>query len=113
MKLKINRVILFAKDPIKLGEFYHLNFGLKYIGDPENKFWVELDGGSISIGLHAGGKPRTGRSNKIVFFSKNVTKARKELLELGLKMGAIKTFGRVQFCDGKDPEGNVFQISSR
>ena len=50
---------------------------------------------------------------KIVFGVKDVIKSKALIEERGLKMGNIITFGDLNFCDGKDPEGNVFQISSR
>jgi hypothetical protein len=35
------------------------------------------------------------------------------LLKKGVKMGALQTTENFHFCDGRDPEGNHFQVSSR
>ncbi|MEZ4824227.1 MAG: hypothetical protein R2942_18275 [Ignavibacteria bacterium] len=44
---------------------------------------------------------------------KDVAKAKALIESRGCKMGKIVTFGKLNFCDGSDPEGNKFQISNR
>ena len=36
-----------------------------------------------------------------------------ELESLGVDMAEIRRFGKVEMCDGSDPDGRRFQISSR
>lgn len=114
MHFKIKRLILFVKDVPAQSKFYRDVFGLKIKGDPSDKDWIELATGGISIGLHSGGKlNEAARPAKIVFFSDDVEAARTELIKRGVKMGKVMSSGSMQMCDGRDPEGNPFQISNR
>ncbi len=111
----VSRIMLFVEDMPKVAAFYRDVLGLPIVGDitPE---WVELQAGSCTVALHHASRPlheRGDASAKIVFGVKGVT-ACKELLESrGVTMGKIFTFDGISICDGKDPEGNLFQISSR
>ncbi len=111
----ITRVMLFVKDVPLVAAFYRDRLGLKLIGEIDPK-WVELDAGSCTIALHYAKQPLSERgepSGKIVFGVRDVP-AGKALLEgRGVRMGKISTFGDISLCDGWDPEGNLFQISSR
>lgn len=111
--LGINRIILFVKNPKALAELYSKKLGLKVRETAEDGKWIDLDAGGIRIGLHAGGKAKKSSTSKIVFFSKDVEATRKKLMAAGLKLSVVREFGRLRFCDGKDPEGNLFQISNR
>jgi hypothetical protein len=72
--------------------------------------WAELDG----IALHGGGRKRTGDcGHKLVLYARDVAKARAQSVARGAKLGPVRRFGNLQLCDGKDPEGNVVQISNR
>ena len=79
------------------------------------KEWLEFDAGSCTIALHHGGVEKKGRSKppKIVFYSADVAGSRAALVKKGVKMGPIQKTELFQFCDGRDPEGNDFQLSSR
>jgi len=83
---------------------------------------MELDTGGCRLAFHKrnGAKraivtPTGGRRNphKIVFYAKDVAKARKAVIARGGRMGEVKTWGKLRLCDGQDPEGHVFQISNR
>ncbi len=112
--LGINRIILFVKNPKAVAIFYSEKLGLKIRETSEDGKWIDLDAGGIRIGLHAGGKAkRVATNSKIAFFSKNVDATRKKLMATGVKLGVIHEFGDLRFCKGKDPEGNLFQISNR
>jgi predicted enzyme related to lactoylglutathione lyase len=116
VKLTIKRVILFVKDVPMVGAFYRDVLGLSEVVSPDDpKEWLEFDAGACTITLHHGGVATKGRSRppKIVFYSEDVEKTRTELIKKGVKMGAIQTTELFQFCDGRDPEGNHFQVSSR
>jgi hypothetical protein len=75
---------------------------------------VEFDGGGCSLALHKGGAARSSdRGPKVVFGTNDVKKSREILIERGAKMGKVKIFGPLNLCEGKDPEGNRFQLSNR
>lgn len=112
--LSVNRIILFVKSPKVVANFYSELLGLKIREASEDGKWIDLDAGGIRIGLHAGGKTKkTSPGSKIAFFSKDVPATRKKLMAAGVKLSVVHEFGNLRFCDGKDPEGNLFQISNR
>ncbi len=107
--------MLFVSDVIGVAGFYRDKLGLQPLGEvtPE---WVELKAGRCTIALHKVKKPlreRGDASAKIVFGVKDVPAGKAMLESRGVKMGKIHSFEGIDFCDGKDPEGNLFQISSR
>jgi catechol 2,3-dioxygenase-like lactoylglutathione lyase family enzyme len=112
---KITRIMLFVKDVPKVAAFYRDILGLSPIGDitPE---WVELDAGSCTIALHHAAKPLSERgdpSAKIVFGVFDVPAGKARLEAQGVRMSKVSSFSGIDICDGWDPEGNLFQISSR
>lgn len=111
----ISRVMLFVHDVPKVAAFYRDILGLKPLGEitPE---WVEMQAGNCNVALHKASKPlheRGEASAKIVFGVKDIPAAKAALEKLGVKMGKIHSFDGINICDGKDPEGNLFQVSSR
>ena len=50
---------------------------------------------------------------KVVFQVDDVPAAKAALEEDGVRMSEILTWEGIQFCDGRDPAGNPFQISTR
>ena len=112
---KMTRVMLFVKDVPKVAAFYRDLLGLSPLGEitPE---WVELEAGNCTVALHHASKPLSERgdaSAKIVFGVLDIPAARSLLESRGITMGKISSFSGIDICDGKDPEGNLFQISSR
>jgi catechol 2,3-dioxygenase-like lactoylglutathione lyase family enzyme len=108
MTLRITRVILFARDVPALLSFYRDVLGLRLRAQEEG--WAEFDAGGCRLALHRG---RPMKAAKIVFGSRSVARDRAGLLRRGARMGPVRIFGRLRFSDGRDPEGNVFQISNR
>ena len=51
--------------------------------------------------------------HKIVFYAQDVDAARAAVVARGAVMGAVRKFGTIALCDGQDPEGHVFQLSTR
>jgi hypothetical protein len=50
----------------------------------------------------------------LVFYAADVAAARAVLVKRGaVAMGKVISADRFDMCDGKDPDGNPFQISSR
>jgi predicted enzyme related to lactoylglutathione lyase len=116
MKLAVKRIILFVRDVPTVGTFYRDMLGLTEVVNPDDpKEWLEFSTGACTIALHHGGVETKGRSRppKIVFYSEDVEKTRATLIKKGVKMGAMQTTEDFQFCDGRDPEGNHFRVSSR
>lgn len=111
----MRRVILFVKDVPGLGAFYRDVLGLKIKPGPDDpKTWLEFDADGCSIALHDHGAPNTSkRAPKLVFYADDVNAVRNTLIVRGLKMGRVQSSDDLRFCDGKDPEGNPFQISNR
>lgn len=123
-KLTLNRIILFCYQIDKLKSFYTDNFNFLVAEDIPGQ-WVVLKTGQIEIALHKvgqeyepkDGKPFRVKSNtKLVFhISDNLEGFRKLLLDKGVLIDEIKSFKGINslFCDGEDPEGNMFQIEQR
>ena len=110
MKFKAARVILFTRQIDRMTEFYRDVMGLKVVTSEPG--WRELDAGGITIGLHAG-RPSPGKKGpKIAFLAKDVAKAREALVARGARFGKIAG-SKLQLCNGKDPDGNPIQLSSR
>ena len=112
--MDLSRVIIFTPDVIRLAEFYRSNFGLENVAEPGPE-WAELSSGRSNIAFHKYGEDVGGRNPwvKIVFGSKDVAAERKRLIEHGVEMSEVVEFGDIHLCDGRDPDGNWFQISSR
>ena len=112
MKLDLSRIILFTADVPRLADFYRDVIGLEVVG--EEAGWVELAAGPCTIALHAG-KARPGaRPPKLVFHAADVAAAKAALVKRGAEdLGPVKSARSFDMCDGRDPDGNPFQISSR
>lgn len=96
-------------------DFYSSTFGLKVVGDFNNE-WTEMNAGGCNIAFHNLPFEVEGSEDeavKIVFASNDVHAEKARLESLGIKMTEIFKFGEVEMCDGSDPDGHRFQISSR
>ena len=121
MSTPLNRIIIFVGNVEKCARFYRDVFGFTALPS-DTSDWIELDTGGCRLAFHKAHGPRgpidtpTGGAmnpHKIVFFAKDVEGTREAVIAGGAKMGDIRKFGKLVFCDGKDPEGHVFQISNR
>ena len=117
MSLKLKRVIIFTSKMDALTKFYGKQLGLSPRIDPrvDPSEWIEFDAGEARIALHkAHGKGnRVGGAMKLVFYAKDVVKARAALMRKKVKMGTVLRFGETVMCDGRDPAGNRIQVSNR
>lgn len=114
MKLKMFRIIYFTNKMKLMTEFYRDVIGLSPVeGEYDPSEFLEFDAGACTIALHKGSPGTPASRNKIVFYSDNVGKTREELISRGAKMGKFNPTSALHLCDGKDPEGNKFQISNR
>lgn len=112
--MDLSRVIIFTPDVRRLADFYHRMFALEFIGERSPE-WTELDAGGCSIAFHRIGEESDVRESwiKIVFGSMDVETDKLRLERLGVKMSDLVRFDGIDLCDGEDPDGNRFQISSR
>jgi catechol 2,3-dioxygenase-like lactoylglutathione lyase family enzyme len=115
MNFSLQRVILFTKNVEACAAFYRDTFGLTELpSEYERTEWIELEGGGCKLAFHkARGKDSGAGPHKLVFFAEDVTAARNELTARGIALGPVKTFGTLSLCDGRDPDGNAFQLSNR
>lgn len=111
MNLKIRRIIIFTSNLDAMETFYRDVLGLTVAGREDG--WVDFDAGECRLALHAdGGKPGK-RPPKIVFHAGDVAAARATLARRGAKMGKVVSAKTFDMCNGADPDGNPFQVSSR
>lgn len=116
---EIMEIIIYVDDMNGQVSFYRDKLGFKVktpqeSTDYSNEFWVELDTGSCSLALHAGGKRRFGTdAPKFVFRVSDILAARQSLIDQEVVMGEIRSAAPgIWVCDGVDPEGNKFSIES-
>jgi catechol 2,3-dioxygenase-like lactoylglutathione lyase family enzyme len=116
MKFELGSTIYFCKSVKAMITFYTTVMGLKLTGERDIPLeeWAELKGkGGFRLCLHKAGKPGSplNNRNKLVFRVTDVAQARKYLLGQGVKMEKHSDWTYLETCDGKDPEGNRFQIA--
>ena len=118
------QVVLFAKDLARLGGFYTETLGLPLLEDDIG--WMRLDAGGCVLALHVippeladtvtitqPPEARTRAAIKLAFHTDDIDASRDRLVERGAVMDEVRRFADVAICDGLDPEGNVFQITTR
>ncbi len=123
-KFSLGRIILFGHLVDQLKSFYVDNLNCSVIEEIKDQ-WIVLKAGDIEIALHKIGpeyEPENGEifkveSNaKLVFHTRDdIKEIRQRLIDNGVTIGKINSFEGISslFCEGEDPEGNVFQIEQR
>lgn len=117
--MTLSTIIYFVFDLSLLKSFYCTNFGLAIL--EESRGWVLLKAGNVELGLHQipGGsyEPSAEETNvKLVFDTEeNLEQIKKRFEENRIDVGDIKDWDGYPYfvLDGKDPEGNVFQIRKK
>lgn len=114
------QTIVFVGDVARMQAFYQGALGLPVITAEPG--WVQLDAGGVILALHAT-KPgprlpdpppeRVDSCIKLCFHVDDVDAARAALVAAGVRMREVHRYSGIAFCDGIDPEGNVFQITTR
>jgi predicted enzyme related to lactoylglutathione lyase len=110
MKLTMTRITIFTPNMERMTAFYRDVLGLTLRIDI--KGYKEFDAGGCSIALHNGASVPGRRAPKLVFPAKDVPKLRAELVARGAKLGKVMSGRGLTRCEGKDPDGNPFQLSS-
>ncbi|WP_395020068.1 VOC family protein [Dongia sp.] len=111
MGLELQRVILFTRNLDGMGRFYAEVLGLELANTAPG--WREYRAGGCAIALHEGESKAGSRPPKLAFYAADVAAVRATLTRRGAKMGKVVSAGSFNLCDGKDPDGNALQISSR
>jgi predicted enzyme related to lactoylglutathione lyase len=111
MDLAIKRVVIFTADMVRMATFYHDVIGLDQMRDETG--FVEFRAGGCNVALHKGTSEIGRRPPKLVFFCEDVAAARELLVKRGAKLGKLKSKNGLDLCEGRDPDGNPFQISNR
>jgi len=119
---RLSRIILYVQDVARLSEFYRQAFAFS-LGQHIEGEWAVLQAGACEIGLlkvgagyraPPGGWSGDNNNAKIVFsIDEPIEETRARLIALGVDMGHVKSYPGLTgpLCDGRDPGGNVFQIS--
>ncbi|NBP69560.1 MAG: VOC family protein [Cytophagia bacterium] len=123
-QFSLGRIILFGYAVDQLKSFYVDHFGFSIVEEVKDQ-WIVLQAGQIELAIHKigqGYEPKEGEvfrvesNTKLVFYIKdNLTSFRQQLADQGVSIGDIKSFEGINslFCDGEDPEGNVFQLEQK
>jgi catechol 2,3-dioxygenase-like lactoylglutathione lyase family enzyme len=124
--MRLGQVVLFVKDLARMRAFYQDALGLTPVSGTAAEGWLRLDAGGTVLALHAlpphvaakvtitdPPRIRDDTAIKFTFQVEDVERAREAFAARGARMGETRRFGSLVFCDGVDPEGNVFQISNR
>jgi catechol 2,3-dioxygenase-like lactoylglutathione lyase family enzyme len=111
MRLELRRVILFTRNLEPMGRFYGEVLGLELANSEAG--WREYRAGAIVVALHEGESKIGKRPPKLAFYAADVAAVRAVLIRRGATMGKVLSTASFDLCDGKDPDGNAFQISSR
>ncbi len=120
MHVSFNRVILFVQDVTYLKSFYQQRFQFEPLEEITDE-WVILNAGACELAFHKAGPVGHGvdgafNNVKLVFeITSDLTMLRDELVLNNVPMKEIKSFAGIPylFCDGIDPEGNVFQLMQK
>ena len=124
MNASLNRVILYVQDVGRLADFYRDVLGLPIVEEIKGE-WSVHRAGACELALHRVGKPcrvadpsswQVDNNVKLVLtVDRELAELRAELVGKGVPMGAIKSYPGLTgpLCDGRDPEGNVFQLAQR
>ena len=122
MQVALSRVILYVQDVDRLAAFYREAFDLPVVEEIKGE-WAVLDAGRCQLALHRVGKAyrvddpaswQVESNTKLVMtVDRPLADLRAELVARGVSMGSVKSYPPLtgRLCDGKDPEGNVFQLA--
>jgi predicted enzyme related to lactoylglutathione lyase len=111
MDLALKRIVLFTPDMKRLTSFYGGVLGLPLKIDEPN--YKEFDAGGCGIAIHNGPSRVGARPPKLSFWAEDIAATRAALIARGAKLGEVKSGPRLTLCEGKDPDGNPIQLSSR
>ncbi|KUF21000.1 VOC family protein [Xanthomonas phaseoli] len=127
MSIALVRLILYVHDVAAIKAFYQTHFALAVTEEIADA-WVVLAAGGIELALHRVGdayrqRPSTHAPGPVADATRATTKLvfaiasdlpahRAQLQHAGVQVGELKRYPgfAYQLYDGRDPEGNVFQV---
>lgn len=127
MSITLVRLILYVHDVAAIKAFYQTHFALPVSEEIADE-WVVLAAGGIELALHRVGQAyrqrpsthapapvadATHATTKLVFaMTSDLVAHRAQLQHAGVQVGELKRYPgfAYQMYDGRDPEGNVFQV---
>lgn len=121
--MQLAQVILFVHDAVRMQAFYE-GLGLVAIDGDAQRGFVRLrdaNGGGV-LAIHATSAAGAPASPPVVredswvkpcFHVDDIDAARTALVARGVTVRDVHRFESVAFCDAIDPEGNVFQLTTR
>jgi catechol 2,3-dioxygenase-like lactoylglutathione lyase family enzyme len=123
--MRLGQAIIFADDVEKMAAFYSGLLGLTLKdGSVADGFvrYADASGGAV-VAIHkirgggsVSGEPRNEGCIKLCFTLDDRAAVEREHTRLeaaGIKMRKLHDWEGVTFCDGEDPEGNIFQLTTR
>jgi catechol 2,3-dioxygenase-like lactoylglutathione lyase family enzyme len=113
-RLRLAKVVLPVRDAALMRVFYRDVLGLEETPSPDPAC-TNLDAGGMTLSLQSGSsfvRDNDAGAARIVFMVDDVDATRAQLVEQGVKLGKLKSFGNLASCDGTDPEGNPFRLSN-
>lgn len=118
--MRLAQALVFVHDAAKMQAFYE-GLGLRVVDGEAASGFVRLadPAGGAVLALHQtkaigpGGPPRVDVPTKLGFHVSDVAAARAELVARGVTMRELHQYEGISFCDGIDPEGNIFQLTTR
>jgi predicted enzyme related to lactoylglutathione lyase len=123
--MQLGCAMIYVKDFPRMKEFYSEMLGSKPINQEWTDSWAEFDAGGARFALHAipadiaqGIKistppvPRERDPIKLIFRVDDVRAERARLESLGITMLNRPWQNPAESCEGIDPEGNIFRVSS-
>jgi catechol 2,3-dioxygenase-like lactoylglutathione lyase family enzyme len=118
--MELRMAMIFVKDMARMTAFYRDGIGLRLLPEATQEGWVEFQAGGSRLALHEIPShiardieitdPPRARENtpiKLVFETPDLEASRAHLAAHGAVMHPPRN---ARWCDGLDPEGNVFQI---
>lgn len=112
----LNRLLIYVRDLEQSAMFYSRHFGFRIHQSPGDRITeLILPGSAVRLMLHKAAKSqKLGQSAvKLVFDVEDVARFRETADLHGLAFGPIHQADGYSFANGKDPDGNRLQISSR
>jgi len=116
--------VLYAKDYLKLSQFYQIALGMKLMEQDNEYVRLELPASELVIlqtPKHIADEitiaeppiPRVNNPAKTVYYISEIAKVRQLAKDLNGQINASETewvFREATVCDGYDCEGNIFQL---
>lgn len=117
--------MIYVKDLPRMKDFYQQMLSAEPVNTEWTDSWALFDTGGMRFALHAipaeialdievSSPPKLRENNpvKLIFAVDNVPAERNRLEAMGVTMLRRPWQNAAQECEGVDPEGNIFQISS-